>query len=51
MICVNLPGYRGKLATLQHVRISLTVKKLYSIQNRSWHENVEKGSFYHINIV
>jgi len=24
--------------------ISIITKKLYSVQNRSWHENIEKGS-------
>jgi len=43
MIRINLSHYWGKLATMQHVRISLITKKLYSTQNRFWHENVEKG--------
>jgi len=51
MIYVNLPHYRGKLATMQRVRISLITKKLYSIQDRFGHENVEKGSLYHISTV
>jgi len=33
------------------VRILLITKKPYSIQNRFWHENVEKSSLYHISTI
>jgi len=33
---------------MQHIRISFIVKKLYSVQNRSWHENIEKKILFHI---
>jgi len=51
MRCINLPPiphYWSKL--IMHVRILLITKKLYSIQNRPWHKNVEKDSFYHIRV-
>jgi len=46
---INLLLSRQVGYTMQHVRISLTTKKPYGTQNRSWHENVKKDSFYYNN--
>jgi len=48
---INLFHLSGQADYNTAVRISLITKKLYSIQSRFWHENVEKSSLYHISTI
>jgi len=48
---INLFHLSGQADYNTAIRISLITKKLYSIQSRFWHENVQKSSLYHISTI